>query len=279
MIFVFWGGGSFPSTWCTENHFRSRAVCFASRQKEPLDKQYVHAVSNCSVTANRQPSLQTVRRLCHQLFIWKDCVQLKKNGYPNDIECLWQKTPCAGRKVLQSDQVNVGFNIALDISAEPGSSWPWDRCAKQSPGVLISVKSQLLFLYLLHWRDLVTNTISQTETAFGVSSNEKRLEAAKWGRVCCDSRYVGSQQPTQPSSGNFRPKHAARRCPQGPRCWGPEPWVTNHSNTQGEVLWRKQSMSAMCPQVKEQPEMIPCRKTIFQHYRLDKLRLHSCPAL
>lgn len=53
-------------------------------------------------------------------------------------------SPSAGRRV------DVGVNIASDVSAEPGSSRPGDVCVKQSHGVLIPVKSQLLFLYLLH---------------------------------------------------------------------------------------------------------------------------------
>ena len=169
------------------------------------------------------------------------------------------------------------MNIALGISAEPGSSWPWDGCAKQSHGGLISVKSQLLFLYLLLWRDVVTNTISQTEIAFWASSNEWCLEAAKRGCVCCDSGYVGSQQPTQPSPRNFHPKHTARHCLQGSCCQEPKPWVTNHSKTQER--WCGGSSLQCVPGLKSSLKWPPAGKQLFQHYRLNKLGLHSFPVL
>lgn len=67
----------------------------------------------------------------------------------------------------------------------------------------------------------------------------------------------------QPSPGNFHPKNAASHCLQGPCCQESKLWVTNHSKTQGEVVWRKQSMSAICPGVKEQPKNDPLQENIF----------------
>lgn len=74
---------------------------------------------------------------------------------------------------------------------------------------------------------------------------------------------MGSQWLTQPSPGNFCPKHAARHCLHGLCSWEPKPWVTNHRKTLGEVVCRKRSTSAMCPWVKEQPEMTPLQENIL----------------
>lgn len=64
-------GGKFPLHVIYRKPFQVQSclLCLQTKKKTPLDKQNVHAVSNCSVTAKRRPSLRTVRRLQHRLLI------------------------------------------------------------------------------------------------------------------------------------------------------------------------------------------------------------------